>query len=185
MAFSPWFPLPFSSLPPPRLHHLSPPFPALLLPRTREQQSILSYTTESFVLQFIGRTHLYSSHTLPHTHALLTPPPILCTTHTQLPLGPPISSNPHLKWDWVANELWVLLHDLLNPPLLQVLCLVFLQIQHNLCPSAKWLSLLVTPYSEGTTSRWLPYVLLIVIVLNRRENTTSEYLLEYILSRSS
>lgn len=38
--------------------------------------------------------------------------------------------------DGVANELGVLLDDFLHPLLLKVFCLVFLEVQDNLCSAA-------------------------------------------------
>lgn len=42
--------------------------------------------------------------------------------------------------DGVANELRMLLHDLFDPLLLNVLCLVFFKVQDDLCSTANGLA---------------------------------------------
>ena len=60
----------------------------------------------------------------------------------------------------------MLLDDVLDPPLLQKLGLVFFHVENDLGASAQWLSV-IGPDGEGTASGGLPDVLLVVVVVIR------------------
>mmetsp|Transcript_38543 Transcript_38543/g.94509 ORF Transcript_38543/g.94509 Transcript_38543/m.94509 type:complete len:306 (-) Transcript_38543:42-959(-) len=78
----------------------------------------------------------------------------------------------HVQLDGEADELGMLLHQVLQPPLLQELRLVLLQEAHDL-RSALHLSvhlLLVLHHSERPTRSGLPHVLLVVIALRDHPN---------------
>uniref|UniRef100_A0A2M4A0C1 Uncharacterized protein n=1 Tax=Anopheles triannulatus TaxID=58253 RepID=A0A2M4A0C1_9DIPT len=70
----------------------------------------------------------------------------------------------HQQLDRIADELRVLVDDLLDLALLQVLQLVLLDVQHNLGTAAKRLSA-IGAHGERTSGRRLPHVLLVVVVL--------------------
>lgn len=57
--------------------------------------------------------------------------PITPTPASSFSVGPHSPSLTYIECDGVANELGVLLHHLFDTPLLQVLCLVLLQIQDH------------------------------------------------------
>mmetsp|Transcript_30206 Transcript_30206/g.85326 ORF Transcript_30206/g.85326 Transcript_30206/m.85326 type:complete len:434 (+) Transcript_30206:932-2233(+) len=77
-------------------------------------------------------------------------------------LGPPA--------DGVADELAVLLHQVLHTALLQVLGLVLLHVQDNLGATPQRLALGVAGHGEAAASLALPNVLLVVVVLGGHDH---------------
>lgn len=66
--------------------------------------------------------------TLPFSGLLLLTPPTPASSFPGSPYSPSLT---YIERNGVANKLGVLLHHLFDTPLLQVLCLVFLQIQDH------------------------------------------------------
>ncbi|CAH2051207.1 unnamed protein product [Thlaspi arvense] len=75
--------------------------------------------------------------------------------------------------DWVADELRVFLDQILKPPLLEILQLVFLEVKCHLRSPAKTLTRVVSRHGERSTGLRLPHVLLIVVVLGGDNNLIS------------
>uniref|UniRef100_A0A1X7VAP7 Uncharacterized protein n=1 Tax=Amphimedon queenslandica TaxID=400682 RepID=A0A1X7VAP7_AMPQE len=59
----------------------------------------------------------------------------------------------YLKVDGVSDELTVLLDDLFDATILQVLILIFLEVENNLCTTWEFFSTFVTSDSERTACR--------------------------------
>ena len=71
----------------------------------------------------------------------------------------------HLQLDWVSDKLRVFLDHFLDPPLLQILHLVLLQGEDDPRAPTEPFQLLVPLHCERTSSRGLPQILFVVIVL--------------------
>ena len=71
----------------------------------------------------------------------------------------------HEQPDRVADELAVLLYDLLDALLLQILALILLDVEGDLGAATKGFAADVGAQGEATASRRLPDVLLVIIVL--------------------
>jgi len=69
----------------------------------------------------------------------------------------------HQELDGIADELGVLLDDILDPLLLVVLCLVLLEVEDDLGAAAEGLAV-VGGDGEGAAGAGLPHVLLVVVV---------------------
>ena len=72
--------------------------------------------------------------------------------------------NAHHECDGVADELGVLLDHFLDLLLLDVLRLVLLEVELDIRPAADALTIIMAD-GEGATSRRLPHILLIIVVL--------------------
>ena len=79
-------------------------------------------------------------------------------------LAPP-SRAASPEGDRVGNKLRVLLHQVLEPPLLQVLELVVLEVEHDLGPAPEPLARLVARDRERPARLAFPHILLVVVVL--------------------
>ena len=84
--------------------------------------------------------------------------------HTRLFIAYLLNLLRNGELDRVRNELGVLLHDVLDPLLLKVLKLIFLEVKANLGTTAERRVDGVSGDGEGTTSGRLPDVLLIIVV---------------------
>ena len=78
---------------------------------------------------------------------------------------PVLIQHSYLEGDGIANELGVFLDNFFDSLLLEVLSLVLLHVQNDVGATPNGFHVLITSHSERTTSRRLPQILLVIIVL--------------------